>query len=45
MPCGIRAVEHRKRVAEPAGAHPGLQDRILQTTQELGMRIKYATQL
>jgi len=23
-------VEHRKRVAEPAGAHPGLQDKILQ---------------
>jgi len=25
----IRAVEHRKSVAGPAGAHPGLQDRIL----------------
>jgi len=25
----MRAVEHRKCVAEPAGAHPGLQDRIL----------------
>ena len=29
MSCRIRAVEHRKRVAEPAAAHPGLQDRIL----------------
>jgi len=26
----IRVVEHRKCVAGPAGAHPGLQDRILQ---------------
>jgi len=26
----IRAVEHRKCVAGPAGAHPSLQDRILQ---------------
>jgi len=25
----IRAVEHRKRAAGLAGAHPGLQDRIL----------------
>jgi len=30
MSCRIRAVEHRKRVAGPVGAHPGLQDRILQ---------------
>jgi len=30
MSCRIRAAEHRKCVAEPAGAHPGLQDRILQ---------------
>ena len=30
MSFGIRAVEHRKCVAGPAGAHPGLQDRILQ---------------
>jgi len=30
MSCRIRAVEHRKCVAGPAGAHPGLQDRILQ---------------
>ena len=30
MPCRIRAVEHRKCVAGPAGAHPGLHDRILQ---------------
>jgi len=29
MSCRIRAVEHRKCVAGPAGAHPGLQDRIL----------------
>jgi len=28
--CQIRAVEHRKCVAGPAGAHHGLQDRILQ---------------
>ena len=28
--CRIRAVEHRKCVAGPSGAHPGLQDRILQ---------------
>ena len=28
--CRIRAVEHRKCVAGPAGAHPGLHDRILQ---------------
>jgi len=26
----MRAVEHRKCAAGPAGAHPGLQDRILQ---------------
>ena len=26
-----------------AGAHPGLQDRILLTTQELRMRIKYTS--
>ena len=26
----IRVVEHRKCAAGPAGAHPGLQDRILQ---------------
>ena len=30
MLCRIRAVEHRKCVAGPDGAHPGLQDRILQ---------------
>ena len=30
MSCGIRAVEHRKCTAGPSGAHPGLQDRILQ---------------
>jgi len=30
MSCRIRAVEQRKCVAGPAGAHPGLQDRILQ---------------
>jgi len=30
MSCRIRAVEHTKCVAGPAGAHPGLQDRILQ---------------
>jgi len=30
MSCRIRAVEHRKCVAGPSGAHPGLQDRILQ---------------
>ena len=30
MSCRIRAVEHRKCVAGPAGAHPALQDRILQ---------------
>ena len=29
MSCRIRAVEHRKCAAGPAGAHPGLQDRIL----------------
>jgi len=29
MSCRIRAVEHRKCVAGPAGAHLGLQDRIL----------------
>ena len=28
--CRTRAVEHRKCVAGPAGAHPGLHDRILQ---------------
>ena len=38
MTCRIRAVEHRKCVAEPAGAHPGLQDRILQNYT----RIEYA---
>ena len=26
----LRVVEHRKCVTGPAGAHPGLQDRILQ---------------
>ena len=38
--CRIRAVEHRCA----AGAHPGLQDRILlnYSTQELRMRIKHA---
>ena len=30
MSCRIRAVRHRKCMAGPAGAHPGLQDRILQ---------------
>jgi len=30
MSCRIRAAEHRKCVAGPAGAHPCLQDRILQ---------------
>jgi len=30
MSCRIRAVEHTKCVSGPAGAHPGLQDRILQ---------------
>ena len=30
MSLRIRAVEHRKCVAGPAGAHPGLQDQILQ---------------
>ena len=29
MYCRIRAIEHRKRAAGLAGAHPGLQDRIL----------------
>jgi len=29
MSCSIRAVEHRKRAAGPAGARLGLQDRIL----------------
>jgi len=29
MSCRIRAVEHRKCVSGLAGAHPGLQDRIL----------------
>ena len=29
MSCPIRAVEHRKRAAGLADAHPGLQDRIL----------------
>ena len=29
MSCRIRAVEHGKCVAGPAGAHPGLQNRIL----------------
>ena len=43
MSCRIRAVEHRKCAAGLAGAHPGLQDRILLNyTQELRMRIKYA---
>ena len=39
----MRAVEHRC-AARLAGAHPGLQDRILQnyTIQELRMRTKYA---
>ena len=29
MSCRIRAVEHRKCEAGHAGAHPGLQDRLL----------------
>ena len=29
--CRIRAVEHRKCVTGPDGAHPGLHDRILQS--------------
>ena len=40
----IRAAVHRC-VAGLAGAHHGLQDRILLTTQELWMRIKYARKL
>jgi len=40
----IRVVEHTKCVAGPAGAHPGLQDRILQNftrienTHEVGKK-------
>jgi len=45
MSCRIRAVEHRKCTAGLAGVHPGLQDRILVTTQEVKMRIKYARKL
>ena len=30
MSCRIRAVEQRKCEAGPSGAHPGLQDQILQ---------------
>jgi len=46
MSCPIRAVEHRC-AAGLAGAHPGLQDRILLNycTQELKMRIKFARKL
>ena len=42
MSCRIRAVEHRKCVAGPAGAHPGLQDRILLNYTRSRMRMKYA---
>jgi len=45
MPCRIQAVEHRKRVAEPAGAHPGLQDLILQNYTRIENAHKYARQL
>jgi len=41
----IRTVEYRKCVAGPAGAHPGLQDRIFQTTLELRITMKYARKL
>jgi len=40
MSCRIRAVEQRRCAAGLAGAHPGLQDRILLNyTQELRIRI------
>jgi len=45
MSCRIRAVEHRKRVAGPSGAHPGLQDRMLQnyTRMENGHEVRKKT--
>ena len=45
MSCRIRPVEHRKCAVGLAGAQPGLKDRILLTTQELRMRMKYARKL
>jgi len=47
MSCRIQTVKHRKCAAGLAGAHPGLQDRIVlnYSTQELRMRIKYARKL
>jgi len=44
MPSRIRAVEHRKCVAEPAGSHSGLQDRILQNYTRIE-DAKYARKL
>jgi len=43
MSCRIRAVEHRKCAAGLAGAHPGLQDRILLNYTR--MRIKHVRKL
>jgi len=45
MSCWIRAVEHRKCVAGPSGAHPGLQDRILQNYTRIENVHEYAKKL
>ena len=45
MYCGIRAVEQKKCAAGLFNARPGLHDRILLTTKELRMRMKYAKKL
>jgi len=47
MSCRIRAVEHRKCAAGLAGAHPGLQDRILlnYTRIENAHKVRYARKL
>ena len=46
MSCRMRAVEHRKCVAGPSGAHPGLPDRILQnyTRMENAHEVRKKTQ-
>jgi len=45
MSCRIQAVEDRVNAGGLAGAHSGLKNRILLTTKELRMRIKYARKL
>jgi len=45
MSCRVRTVEHRKCAAGLAGAHPGLQDRILLNYKRIENAHKYARKL